>query len=175
MSTTCPFPTSWADVRDTLRDAGGQPGTGVHAVRIGPFAAVDLLGTIVVSVLLWWYFAPRCWSVLWMAVFVLAVLALSVPVHAALGIDTAAVKMARRWLGRSQHLSSQYTTSGGDGGGPVGRFSSSSSSSSSRLSATNSATSQVSGPGRDVDSYPLDVDQWRASPVDPSVQEFSSI
>jgi hypothetical protein len=38
----------------------GQPDKGVHAYRIGPFALVDVLGTILLALLIMWWKTPPC-------------------------------------------------------------------------------------------------------------------
>ena len=143
---SCPFPTDWAGLSAALRDAAGSPGEGPHRVRIGPFALVDLALTVVVAVIVWYLWAPRCWSYGWFVVALVLLLALTVPVHMAFGVETAGVRLARQWFGA---------------GAPAPRLSS------GRVVSTHRAAR--------VGSYPLAADYWRAAPMREEAQDFSDV
>lgn len=167
---SCPFPSSWNEVRATVNDVVGQPGQGVHAARIGPFALVDTLATVIAFAVVWYYFAPKCWGTGRAVLCFLLVLLLTVPIHMAFGVETAGVKLARRmWFDSDSNSPSSRFSS------MKRRLFSDSADGSSSDNTDPTPTPRIAGPGQDTDSYPLAADWWRAAPVDETNQDFSDI
>ena len=69
----------------SLKDALGKPGEGVHAPRLGPYAAVDLLATLVFAEVVRrkWHPTQSYWAVAG------GMITIGVVVHAFFGVQTA--------------------------------------------------------------------------------------
>ena len=88
----------FARIAARLRQAAGAPGSGAHALRLGPFALVDVALTVVVGWALFRWLAARHPSLRGnLACFLVGLLAATVPVHLLFGVETAAVRMLRAW------------------------------------------------------------------------------
>jgi len=94
MAATC----SWASFRDAIRRAAGQPGEGIHRYRLGSFALVDALATVLVFGGLYYWFAPRCWGAGHAVVYALLIVLLAIAVHMLFGVHTPMVMAAKRVL-----------------------------------------------------------------------------
>ena len=68
------------------RDIFGIPYKGIHSYRIGSFAAVDLIGTIIIGSLLGYYFIKH--DILGSLIGVLGLLLLSIIIHYIFTVDT---------------------------------------------------------------------------------------
>jgi hypothetical protein len=161
---------------DDLRQLGGTPGEGIHRYRIGPFALVDTVVTILVSLILWHYFAPPCWGNGRLVIFICFVLVLSLVVHKMVGVNTAGVQIFDSWWNGTPG----YTTSDSSGSmSPSFNSPRTRMFQSDDLNAFSSgepSVIQVAGPGQDTDKYyPLARDNWRAAPVNEQYQDFSQI
>lgn len=66
-----------------IRDAFGAPGQGIHKYRLGGIAVVDLVLTLVASVLISLFFG---WN---LVIVIICALLAGVAVHRALGVNTA--------------------------------------------------------------------------------------
>ena len=57
------------------KDAFGKPGEGVHSLRVGPFALVDILAVVIVALVLRVMFTG--WSIFWILIvlFILGIVA----------------------------------------------------------------------------------------------------
>ncbi len=73
---SCPF-----------RYALGIPGMGFHATRIGPLALYDILGTVALAAMTWWFFKGPFWVHLAAWIIVGEVL------HWVFGTDTAFLRL----------------------------------------------------------------------------------
>lgn len=69
------------------RDILGKPNQGLHSYRLGPFAAVDLIGTILIGGMLGYYFISR--DIPGILIGFLALLILSIILHNIFTVDTA--------------------------------------------------------------------------------------
>jgi hypothetical protein len=69
-----------------LKDIFGQPNEGIHAWRIGPFAAVDTIGTVLIGLSLSWYMR---WPIAWTLI---GLLTIGETLHYILGVKTALIK-----------------------------------------------------------------------------------
>lgn len=69
------------------RDVLGKPNQGMHSYRLGPFAAVDLIGTVLIGALLGYYFvSPDVSGIL---IGFLFLLMLGIIFHSIFSVDTA--------------------------------------------------------------------------------------
>ena len=78
----------------SLADVFGKPGEGPHRFRIGGayprgVAVVDLLGTVLLSALAWWFLTSR--SLLAFMVVFIIFMAVAFVSHLAFGVETAGV------------------------------------------------------------------------------------
>ena len=78
----CPFSTT----------VFGAPNEGIHAARIGPFAAVDTVGTAVIALAIAMRLRPKAWARAFLPIFAV-LMVLSVAVHRLFCVDTALVTM----------------------------------------------------------------------------------
>jgi len=184
-----------SDLISFIRGLGGKPNEGVHKYRVGDYALVDLLLTIVITCALFYYYAPPCWGYDKLVLIVLGVLLLSIPIHMLFGVDTEGVRQFKKLVGWGNNggVSNLKIVMGNKLRSGLGKFGSSDSSSSDYSpwstssgvwtgTGTGSGESQISGPGQDVDIYPESVDSypfapdyWRAAPAHISTQRFSNI
>lgn len=65
----------------------GAPGTGVHSVRIGPFALIDVSATVLLAMLISYKYRYSFVNVFVVLIFI------SVPFHMMFGVETALIKM----------------------------------------------------------------------------------
>lgn len=163
------------------------PYQGIHKCRIGPFALFDTVLTILVCLLIWYYTAPRCWGTGRFVIFLCLVFLLSVPIHMYFGVETEGVKRVRAWWNgndsEQDNPSTKDTTTSSSLSTTLSNhlntvkslFTGSSSSSSSNSPSPSEPEAQISGAGQDTDYYPLDREDWRASPFTTQYQDFSQI
>ena len=151
---------SWDAFRQRVRNAAGQPNTGLHSTRLGPFALFDTVLTVLITAAVWIYFrSDRCsgFDLGSLVGLIVVVLLISVPVHMLFGVETAGVKLARKLI-----------TS-------IGSALKTTQSTFSSIKESSPVPSSPDTSAQTTDSYPLDADCWRAAPVDETDQDFSDI
>ena len=68
------------------RDIAGKPNEGIHASRIGSFAAVDLIGTMMIGGFLGYYFVSP--DITGMLIGFFGLMILAIICHSIFGVDT---------------------------------------------------------------------------------------
>lgn len=161
---SCSLPDSWESVYQALLMA-------LHSYGTRSFSWTDVVATAVVSAALFYWFAPRCWGLLSLLIFVGAVLGMHVLMKRYYGVD--AVGEGSRQI--------KYMLNNRKQGQPTTTFRMARPATSILTSTLTPVVANlegglpISGPGRDIDSYPLDVNFWRAAPLPVQYQDFSQI
>ncbi len=72
------------------RDILGKPGQGAHALRVGPFAIVDIIGTLMLAALISYFMGYSVINVL------IILLVLAELLHILFGVETAFISMLKK-------------------------------------------------------------------------------
>ena len=77
------------------RDIFGRPGEGVHAFRIGGFAAVDVVLTVILAVII---AAAAGFGAIGAGATFVALVAIGEVAHRMFCVDTAGLRLIERWV-----------------------------------------------------------------------------